>query len=154
MEIQITCRKKIPGLKTLTIKRTLKKVLEDLACCKGELSVLFTDDVHIALLNREYRGKDRPTNVLAFPMAGGPPDVESGMLGDIVISVDTALRESEEAGETLETTINRLLVHGLLHLLGYDHERSAKDERIMSEEEARIARMIKEETDGETRCKH
>jgi probable rRNA maturation factor len=132
----------------------LKKVLEDLGCYERELSILFTDDAHMAALNREYRGKDTPTNVLAFPMTGDQPDVESGMLGDVVISVDTAIKESNDAGETLDKTIYRLLVHGLLHLLGYDHERSKKDERIMSKEETRLEMLIKEETDGETRCKH
>jgi probable rRNA maturation factor len=125
-----------------------------LACHERELSILFTDDDHIAELNRKYRGKDKATNVLAFPMTGDPKDVESGMLGDIVISVDTAARESLDAGETTEVTIYRLLVHGLLHLLGYDHERSGKDEKEMSEEEARIAMLIRGEIDGATRCKH
>jgi len=132
----------------------MKKVLEDLACDKRELSILFTDDDHIAGLNKKYRGKDKPTNVLAFPMSGDPADVESGMLGDVVISVDTAMRESVETGETVDETIYRLLVHGLLHLLGYDHERSLKDEKIMTREETRLGMLIKEEINGASGCKH
>lgn len=134
----------------------MNRVLEDLACEAKELSILFTDDGHITELNREYRGKDRPTNVLAFPMAGDASGVEPGpgMLGDIVISVDTALRESAETGEAPEGTIYRLLIHGLLHLLGYDHETSKKDERIMSGEEARLGMLVREEADGATGCKH
>jgi len=123
----------------------MKKVLEDSACNKKELSILFTDDTHIAELNRKYRGKDRPTNVLAFPMSDDPGDLESGMLGDVVISVDTAMRESDEAGEPLDESIYRLLVHGFLHLLGYDHERSPEDERLMSAEEARLITLIRKE---------
>jgi probable rRNA maturation factor len=125
-----------------------------LACDKKELSILFTDDAHITELNRSYRGKDRPTNVLAFPMSGDPPGVESGMMGDIVISLDTAMRESAASGEPLLETVYRLLIHGLLHLLGYDHETSKKDERIMTKEEARIGMLIREVTDGAAGSKH
>jgi probable rRNA maturation factor len=132
----------------------MKTVLEDLACEKKELSILFTDDGHITELNRIYRGKDRPTNVLAFPMTADSSEVESGMMGDIVISVDTAMRESAGTGETPGETIYRLLIHGLLHLLGYDHETSKKDERIMSGEETRLGMLIKEETDGAAGSKH
>jgi probable rRNA maturation factor len=139
---------------TPTIKRIMKKLLEDLGCNKRELSILFTDDGHIAELNKKYRGKDKPTNVLAFPMADDSCDVDSGMLGDVVISVDTAMRESAETGETTDETIYRLLVHGLLHLLGYDHERSLKDEKTMSKEEARLKLLIREEIDGASGCKH
>ena len=125
-----------------------------MACDKKELSILFTDDGHIQELNKKYLAKDRPTNVLAFPMTDDPADVQSGMLGDVVISVDTAVREAAETGETVEEAIRRLLVHGLLHLLGYDHERSKKDEKIMSIEEARLKMLIKEEIDGSAGCKH
>lgn len=124
-----------------------------MACDKRELSILFTDDIHIRELNRQYRAKDMPTNVLAFPMSGDPSGVESGMLGDIVISVDTAMRESEAAGETPEETACRLLIHGLLHLVGYDHE-SDEDEEIMTKEEARLGMLIREEGNGATGSKH
>ena len=121
------------------------KVLKDLACDKKELSILFTDDVHMADLNRIYLGRKGPTNVLAFPMEGdSAQDIDSGMLGDLVISVDTAARESEERGESLDITIDRLLIHGLLHLMDYDHERSEKDEKIMMKEEARLLSLIEE----------
>ena len=121
------------------------KVLKDLACDKKELSILFTDDVHMADLNRIYLGRKGPTNVLAFPMEGdSAQDIDSGMLGDLVISVDTAARESEERGESLDITIDRLLIHGLLHLMDYDHERSEKDEKIMMKEEARLLFLIEE----------
>jgi len=136
------------------IKKTMKRLLEDLACDKKEVSILFTDDRRIAELNRDYRGKDKPTNVLSFPMAEGPSDVESGMLGDVVISVDTALREAGEMDETVVETINRLLVHGMLHLMGYDHERSPKDEKIMTKEEKRLLKLITEENNGVSCSKH
>ena len=122
------------------------KVLNALDCREGELSVLLTTDEEITGLNRQYRKKDAPTNVLAFPMSGGPPPrVEAGMLGDVVISVETAARESEGAAETLERTIDRLLIHGILHLLGHDHEVSPEDADRMAAEEKRLMSIIEEE---------
>jgi len=145
MEIQISSQGSIPWLKRQKIKQRLKRVLEDLACHDKELSVLFTDDNRIAQLNNRYLGRKGPTNVLAFPMEGGPlPKVESAMLGDVVISVDTVLRESEELSEPPEHTIDRLLIHGILHLLGYDHEGSAEEMR-MQEEERRLIKILREE---------
>jgi rRNA maturation RNase YbeY len=146
MEIQIKSRPKIKDPSDREIKRRLKKALKDLGCNDGELSILFTDDGHMAELNSLYLGREGPTNVLAFPMAGGAdPDIHSGMLGDIVISVDTALKESEQAGESFMNTIFRLLIHGLLHLLGYDHEASPAEARRMEKEEKRILRLILED---------
>ena len=117
-----------------------------MACDQGELSVLFTDDQHIAELNREYLGREGPTNVLAFPMAGGPPPhVDSNMLGDVVVSVDRAIEESGTLGELFECTIYRLLIHGILHLLDYDHERSPDDARVMENEQRRLLGIIGEE---------
>ncbi|MBW1804905.1 MAG: rRNA maturation RNase YbeY [Deltaproteobacteria bacterium] len=123
----------------------VRKALEDLACDEGELSILFTDDGHIADLNSRYLGRKGPTNVLAFPMSEDlVSDVPSGMLGDVVISIDKAVQESEESGEVLDETIYRLLIHGILHLLGYDHERSPEEEEIMQKKERRLLALIKE----------
>jgi len=114
-----------------------------LACDEGEVSILFTDDTQISQLNERYRGIEGPTNVLAFSMSDpGSPEDNSGMLGDIVISLDRALQESKDLGESLEETVYRLLIHGLLHLLGFDHERSPEEELRMSEEETRLLRLI------------
>ncbi len=114
-------------------------------CHKKELSILFTDNEKIALLNERYLGRKGPTNVLAFPMSGGPePVVESGMLGDVVISVDTAIAESKDLDETLEHTIYRLIIHGVLHLLGYDHEKSEAEARRMEKEEKRLMALVTE----------
>jgi rRNA maturation RNase YbeY len=143
MDILITSQQKLPGLRNPTIKRNLQKVLKDLACNDGEVSILFTDDTYISQLNERYRGKDGPTNVLAFPMSEpGSPEDNSGMLGDIVISLDRAIQESEDLGESLEETVYRLLIHGLLHLLGFDHERSPEEELRMSEEQTRLLGLI------------
>jgi rRNA maturation RNase YbeY len=116
-----------------------------LGCHEKELSVLLTDDEQIAELNAHYLNKSGPTNVLAFPMEEGPdPELESPMLGDVVISTDTALRESEEAGESLEEAVDRLLIHGVLHLLGYDHEKSVGEAQRMQKEERRLLTLVKE----------
>ena len=100
-----------------------------------EVSVLFCADTRMRALNRRYRGQDRPTDVLAFPTA----DSESGFLGDIVISVPYAEREARRRREPGAREIDRLLVHGLLHLMGYDHE---TDDGEMDALEARIRRRL------------
>lgn len=116
-----------------------------MACPEKELSILFTDDKRIADLNNRYLGRKGPTNVLAFPMKEVPiSEFESPMLGDVVISVGAALRESEEFGEALEQTIDRLLIHGLLHLLGYDHEKSDSEAERMENEEKRLISVIRD----------
>jgi probable rRNA maturation factor len=146
MEIQITFQRKTPGLGSRTIKRKLKKLFADLDFHEGELSVLFTDDERIAELNRRYLRRKGPTNVLAFPMLSGTsPHLQSGMLGDVVISVDTAVSESQELGEPLQRTVDRLLIHGILHLLGYDHEGSPKEALRMRREENRLMTLVMEE---------
>jgi probable rRNA maturation factor len=117
-----------------------------LGCRDVELSVFFTDDKEISRLNNRYLGRSGPTNVLAFPISGGPPpDPETGMLGDVVISVDTAISESKSTGEPLNETVFRLLIHGVLHLLNYDHERSSEDADIMETEQGRLLSLIREE---------
>jgi probable rRNA maturation factor len=128
------------------MKRKLKKVLKDLGCHDGELSVLLTDDQHMAQLNRRFLQREGPTNVLAFPMSNGDASGDDfGMLGDIVLSVDTAINESKALDEPLEETIYRLLLHGLLHLLGFDHERSPEEARRMESEQTRLLHLMKEE---------
>ncbi len=102
----------------------------------------------MAQLNLRYLGRSGPTNVLAFPMADpdGPANqtatVETGMLGDVVVSIDTALREADESGESLEQTVDRLLIHGILHLLGHDHEASETAAFVMEKEEKRLMALI------------
>jgi len=145
MDIQIRAERRIPGLGSRKIREKLKRVLDDLGFRDAELSVVLTGDEPMAVLNKRYLGRDGPTNVLAFPM--GPArqaSPESGMLGDVVISLDTALRESEKAGEPLERTVDRLLVHGVLHLLDFDHERSPAEARRMRKEENRLLARMEE----------
>ncbi len=121
----------------------LKRVLKGLEYHEGELSLLFTDDKHIAELNYRFLKRQGPTNVLAFPMRDDDhSQPETPMLGDIVISLDTAMRDAKSGGESLDKTIDRLLIHGLLHLLGYDHESSEEEAQQMEEETERLLAMM------------
>ncbi len=101
-------------------------------CPDGELSVLVVDDPQIAQLNKEYLNREGPTNVIAFPMREGEfSQVSPYLLGDVVISIDTAQKEGETAGISAQERFTQLLIHGILHLFGYDHEKSEKDARKM-----------------------
>ncbi|MFQ5881462.1 MAG: rRNA maturation RNase YbeY [Candidatus Methylomirabilales bacterium] len=86
----------------------------------GEVSVLLVDNHAIRLLNKAYRNHDRPTDVLAFPQQEGLPAPHRHLLGDVVISVETAARQANEHGHSLDQELALLLIHGILHLLGYD----------------------------------
>lgn len=91
----------------------------------AEISIVLVDDAQIRVLNRQYRGKDRPTDVLAFSQLEGEdfaPDGEKAALGDVVISVETAARQADERGLALRDELDLLVAHGVLHLLGYDDE--------------------------------
>nr|WP_254799240.1 rRNA maturation RNase YbeY [Falsochrobactrum sp. TDYN1] len=98
---------------------------------ESELSLVFTDDASIQALNAQWRGKDRPTNVLSFPAfpvkAGDQP---GPMLGDIIIARETVEREALGEGKPLENHLTHLIVHGFLHLLGYDHETEEEAEEM------------------------
>jgi len=126
------------------IRVKAERALEDLGCHDKELSILFTDDEHMAALNQQYRDKEGATDVLSFPMMEDldgkttPALFEPVMLGDVVVSVDTALRDAEELEQSFEKTVDRLLIHGILHLLGYDHEKSQVDAMLMTKEEERL----------------
>jgi probable rRNA maturation factor len=99
------------------------RILNDLDRSEAELSILITDDEEIRSLNRDYRSVDSPTDVLSFSQVEGDgPVVGPQLLGDVVISWETAQRQSRELGHAVSEEMKRLLVHGILHLLGYDHE--------------------------------
>ncbi|MGA1871085.1 MAG: rRNA maturation RNase YbeY [bacterium] len=107
-----------------------------------EVSLTFVSDKFIRELNKNYRGIDAPTDVLAFAMQEGSfAEINHGLLGDVVISVDTAERQATEQGHTVERELTILLIHGLLHLVGYDHI-EASDAQSMRREEKRILNYI------------
>jgi probable rRNA maturation factor len=105
---------------------------------EGEVSVLLTSDQHIRTLNREFRRKDRPTDVLSFPAAESL-NGHRHLAGDIAISVETAAKQAEEYNHPLPTELQILLLHGLLHLGGYDHQ---TDTGRMAREEAALRRRF------------
>lgn len=154
--------RRVPTLANRLARRA-RALLRALRLDDDELSLLLVSDAVIHGLNRTWRGKDRPTDVLSFAMleAAGPggarPRAIIGerrprprgarlrgeperLLGDVVISVDTARRQAAEYGHSLETEVDRLLVHGVLHLIGYDHERSAAEARRMFRKERVLLR--------------
>jgi probable rRNA maturation factor len=126
-----------------SLRRSARRLLSGLACDGAELSVLLVSDAEMRRLNRDWRGRDRPTDVLSFAQregAGGAPD---GLLGDVVISVDTARRQARSGRRPLGREAERLLVHGLLHLLGYDHERSAREAAQMKRKERELVGWLR-----------
>lgn len=107
-----------------------------------ELCILFTDDDEIRKLNAEFRDKDKPTNVLSFPSGETPlPDGAPVMLGDIVLASGVVFREAEEQGKPLANHVLHLIVHGMLHLLGYDHEQDDEAEIMEALEIEALARL-------------
>lgn len=123
-------------------------VAPELANPRLSASLLFADDAEVHELNREWRDKDKPTNVLSFPMltrdellalpADGPPE----LLGDIVLALETCAREATDKGLPLEAHATHLIVHGLLHLAGHDHEISPADARVMEQLEIKALALI------------
>ena len=102
-----------------------RNILFFLGCGNQELSVLLTDDKKIRELNKKYRGQDRATDVLSFPQNEGEEnEPDYPLMGDVVISTVTAKRQASQHGLSLEEEIVLLLIHGILHLLGFNHERS------------------------------
>jgi probable rRNA maturation factor len=97
---------------------------------EAELSLVLTDDVRIRELNRDWRGFDKPTNVLSFPAADDDDDDPGPLLGDVVVAHETTAREAAEEGKSFEDHVAHLLVHGLLHLFGFDHETDAEAEEM------------------------
>ena len=136
MDIQIQNRQKRLTLPLSAIRLFLERCLQFLDLPDGELSVVFVSDRKMRQFNRQYRGLDRSTDVLSFSMGEGEDsDLNPGLLGDIVISVETAQRQGEEVGWGLEKEIYKLLIHGLLHLIGYNHETDpVKAERMQQKE--------------------
>ncbi len=108
----------------------------DMSSNEYEISLLITDDETIRKYNKEYRNKDRATDVLSFPME------DDIILGDVAISFETAKRQSEEAEINIDREVAFLFIHGLLHLLGYDHETSQEDEEEMFALQEKILKKL------------
>ena len=124
-----------------------QRILDALGCPEAELSVSIVGDRSIRTLNRDYLGRDKATNVISFAMQEGEfGALNPQLLGDVVISADTAAREAEEAGEPFWSRLSFLLLHGILHITGYDHERSGAVEAArMETREREIFAKLREE---------
>jgi probable rRNA maturation factor len=122
------------------ITRATEAVIAELALSgDSELSLLFTDDAHIQVLNREWRSKDKPTNVLSFPAFEiAPDDALPPMLGDIALAFETVESEAKLEEKPFEHHLCHLIVHGILHLLGYDHETGEEDAEEMEQLERQV----------------
>jgi probable rRNA maturation factor len=139
-----------PALLPGVVRRIADAMLAELGLEHAELSVLLTNDAEIHALNRLHRAKDRPTDVLAFPLdESGADTVASGhgvrLLGDVVISLDTAARQARGRKRELLPEVRFLLAHGLLHLIGYDHGEPA-EKREMDAMTRRLVRAIESVT--------
>jgi probable rRNA maturation factor len=114
-----------------------------LGCPEGELSLVIVDDAEIAALNRQYLNRSGPTNVISFAMREGAfGGIHPELLGDVIISAETARHEAEAAGMTAEARLTELLVHGVLHLLGYDHETPTADAAAMEAKTVELLAML------------
>ena len=112
-------------------------------CPDGELSILIVDDNEIAKLNKQYLDREGPTNVIAFPMHDGNfPGISHDLLGDVVISVETAEREGSDSGVGIKKRFTELLIHGILHLFGYDHENDEKQARRMNRKSRELLKIV------------
>jgi probable rRNA maturation factor len=133
------------------VQKKAQTILDALACPEGELSILIVDDDHIARLNETYLNHQGPTNVISFPMREGEHgQINPEMLGDVVISMDTCERESREAGMPSEQRFDELLIHGILHLFGYDHVHTEEEAAVMDAKSLEMMKLIKDAKRRET----
>jgi rRNA maturation RNase YbeY len=144
MSVEVTCHRRAAGLRTAEVRRDAEWLLHALGT-GGELSVVLVGDEAMRGLNSRYRNVERATDVLAFALREGEDrDVDGTLLGDVVISIDTAARRANRKNLALAEEVRVLLVHGVLHLLGYDHERSPAEARRMFAAQRRLVRGLRE----------
>lgn len=143
MPVLIKNRQRKQKPDTRSIRKFARDVLELLGCGEKELSLVLVSDRQITEINRDFLGKDKPTNVISFAMAEGEfGDLGSGLLGDVIVSVDTAYRHAAVSGSLPLDEIQYLIIHGVLHLLGHDHE-TREDGLKMRKKEAEIFSALK-----------
>ncbi|PLX75761.1 MAG: rRNA maturation RNase YbeY [Desulfuromonas sp.] len=145
--IQIENKQKKHPIAEAMLQTMAQRILSDLGCPDAELSVLIVDDAEIQQINRDYLQRDKPTNVISFAMQEGEGSgLNPSLLGDVVISADTAARDAVEVGKPIASELCFLLLHGILHLLGYDHERGTEQEALaMEEKEREVYAMLERE---------
>jgi len=142
MRISIQNRQKRILLNLRKVRRATQRILTELGLLDAELSLLLVDDARIQDLNRRYLNRDKPTNVLAFSMREGEfSTLHPQLLGDLVISVETAKRQSNRFGLDEMEMVILLMVHGVLHLIGYEHEGTKKGAREMTLKQKELFRI-------------
>lgn len=145
MEILIEDRQDRYRIAHEEIKKKAKTILNALECHDGELSILIVDDPEIARLNKTYLGRSGPTNVIAFSMREGPfGKINPNLMGDVVISLDTAAREAQDASISVESRLDQLLIHGILHLFGFDHEKTSEQAKAMRMKEEQLLKLLQD----------
>lgn len=147
MKIAIENRQSRQKIAKVPLRKVARKILSASGCPDAQLSILIVDDAMIRDINRDYLKKDRPTNVISFAMQEGEGGgVQPEVLGDVVISAETAARDAFDAQISFESELYFLLLHGILHLLGYDHERGTQaDAERMEAKEREIFSLLHEE---------
>ena len=144
-KIPIKNQQKVMRIDLPLTRKTVNAILGALALSKAEVSILLLDDEGITGLNEQYLKKTGPTDVISFPMHDGAfPGVQPQLLGDIAISLETAQRQADRRGVSLHEEVTALLVHGMLHLIGYDHELSTADSRRMKAKERKVLAQVAE----------
>ena len=143
MEVQIDNRQNKHRISKTKIRQTATAVLNALEYPDAELSILIVDDQQISQLNQTYLNRKGPTNVIAFPMREGRfSEIAPQLLGDVVISIETAYQEGQKGGFSMEERFDQLLIHGILHLLGYDHENTKSEARKMENKTQELLNLI------------
>jgi len=143
MVILIDDRQKEYKIVKAKLQKKAQAILNALGSPEGELSILVVDDSEIKTLNKNYLNRSKPTNVIAFPMKEGDfSDINPQLLGDVVISIETAGREALQSEISTEERFAQLLVHGILHLFGFDHEKSEQDARKMEKKSNELLKLI------------
>lgn len=147
VDIQIEQDHFPPGRLEAFLADVCRTLLTQEGCAQGEVSLVLVNDAEIHELNRTFRGVDRPTDVLSFPLLEADldepssPDVAGLHLGDVVISWDRAVAQAEEYAHPLRRELAFLTVHGLLHLLGHDHDAPESETRMRAREEECLTRL-------------
>ncbi len=142
MEVLVKSNLQKPHIAPNKIKGLTKRILQLLKVQTDEVSIVFVSDEEMRYYNQTYRNVPQPTDVLSFPLEGLTPEGKKN-LGDIIISLETASRQAEELGHSLEREVTILLIHGLIHLLGYDH---TTDKGEMEAKEKEVLKSLEEDS--------
>ena len=142
MSVRLSGLRGLPALDRRRLRGRVQRMLRALEIPDAEISISLVDDSAIAELNAAYRETQGPTDVLSFSLLEGEHSERRGaLLGDVVVSLETAARQAARGGRSLDQEVLRLLIHGALHLLGHDHEEAGQARRMRAEER-RLWRLL------------